>query len=56
MTKFKYYARLKPSCNPSYTRLFEIVTYKNGMYYLLMDYVYPMQLDRIIVRQELENI
>jgi|TARA_R110000772_G_C13020594_1_gene410538 hypothetical protein len=46
-----YFARLK---NEHGTRLFEILDYKNGKYYVYIDFVFPMNLTRIVYRQTLK--
>ncbi len=43
-----YFARLK---NEHGTRLFEILDYKNVKYYVYIDFVFPMNLTRIVYRQ-----
>jgi hypothetical protein len=44
-----FYARLTDGFN---TRLFPILDYKNGKYMVYIDFVFPMQLTRIVYRQE----
>ena len=46
-----YFARLK---NKHGTRLFEILDYKNGKYYVYIDFIYTMKLTRIVYRQPLK--
>jgi len=48
---FKYYAKLYNK-SESISRLFEILDYRDGQYYVYIDFVFPMNLKRITVRQE----
>jgi hypothetical protein len=48
-TRGKYYARLKHD-ETNQLRLFEIVGYRDGMFLVLIDFIFPIRLTRIVFK------